>query len=152
MDQLKKTIQGLDGKTAFLINAAFAIVFIVLFLVLPLVSGGHKATMKGTDLFEGFGLTMISLLLLVLPVASVVYAYARKTLSTCIVATLAYTYLIVSVVISAVLTGLIGGLASAFGGSAAFNLGVGFYLCFIVVLLPWTAFCHMRKGLPAEVA
>lgn len=127
-------IQGFDPKMAFIVNAAFAVIFLVFFLFLPVV-GGSGYSVKGTDLFNDVkvGPILVLLVILLAPVASVLVTYMKKKICPCIIGFLAWTYLVFILLISAE------------------GMGIGSILNIIIVLAPWCLFTYYRKDMPAEI-
>lgn len=132
MDELKKALVALDGKTAFIINALFAVLFIVFFLALPVFN--EIVTMSGAQVLShsATGGILICLLILMLALAAVIYPFLKKMLSPSVVYLMTYTFVIMLL-------------------SAGATLGIGSILNIVIVLAPWCLFCWCRKGLPAEV-
>lgn len=127
MEEFKKMIQGFDPKMAFIINAAFAVIFLVFFLVLPFVPNVSGATLLGHAPFTQL---LILLFMLLAPIASVLYAYMKKKLCHRIVCTLTGVLLVTLFVLG--------------------YFGIGSILN-IIILLAWGMFTFYRKDMPAEI-
>lgn len=133
MEEIKKAIAGLSAMNAAIVNCCFAVIFLIFFFVLPLVSYPFGAA-TGADLL-GKGSVwqiLISLVIVAGAIAAGIWPLVKKSISVCIVCTLAIVF-----------------ISSSFS-LATIGLGVGAILNIIIVLCPWCALAWFRKGLPAD--
>lgn len=133
MNELKKAVVSIDPRTTFIINAAFALIFIVFFLALPMFGSGWGAVSGARLLSHSHaGLVFVGLVLLMLPVGFMMYSFLKKDWKAMFVYILTYTYLICGL--------------SVFG-----SLGIGWILNMIIVLIPWSIFSYFRNNLPCYI-
>lgn len=134
MDELKKSIAALSPQVAFIVNAAFAVLFLVFFLFLAMFSkfedGGAKLI---SDSDAGFLFTLVWIALIILPLVAAVAPLVKKTIDTTLPILLAGIYLTFLFTLTVFFKGL----------------GVGSILNIIIVLAPWIGFSYLRKGMPA---
>lgn len=137
MNELKKFVTGLNGQVAFFINAGFAFLFILFLFLLPILSSfGGSATI--TEL-KGFWNILSILVMVILPLAVAILPLLKKNVCHCYVCALAVFY-----------TAFVFG-ASAMGAKFMLNIGFGFFINLILVLIPWAGFLKLRAGFPIDL-
>lgn len=134
MDELKKIVGGFTPQLAAIINACFAGLFLIFFLVLPALST-HGSGVNGAKLIEHapFFFVLVWLVIVLLPVAAAVVPFIKNKICPCCPVVLAIVY------ITAMFT-----LTAIGGGFVGINLGIGAILNIIIVLLPWICFAKLR--------
>lgn len=129
MDPIKKMVEGLSPLIAFIVNGAFATIFLVLYLAAPAMSCG----ISGIKLFNAHtpvSLVLLNLAFIFAPIAIMLVLTLKKKICPCFIYGLAYTYFIFM-------------MCGAWGWGSIVNL--------LIILLPWCAFAFFRKDLPASV-
>jgi hypothetical protein len=134
MESLKKAFAQLSPIVAYIINAAFALVYLILYLFAPIFSPTPFLKYSGIKLFSNpfpAGVVILNLLFILAPIAIVLVMTLKKKLCPCLVMALTYTLFIFMM------------------AGSGFGWGWGFIINFIIVLLPWCAFAYLRKDQPA---
>lgn len=128
MNELKKTIGGLSSQMAAIINAAFAVIFILFVFILPAASYfGYGVSLTKLAFNGSFFSVLYIIFLLLGALAAGAWPLLKKTVCPCITGTVAVWY-----------------VAGAFLDATP-AIGFGSIINIIIVVAPWVLFTICRK-------
>lgn len=133
MDQLKAKVAALTPQMAFIVNAAFAGLVWLFYLILPVKHFsifGYGASLNGIQLFDGnFLCVLMSLVMILGPIALAVLPIIMKQVNWIFVVSLAGTYFLLLLITP--------------GG-----FGFGAILSILLFFVPWFFFTFLRGNAP----